>query len=56
MICPLQSMRAIREVHSCEKEKCAWWNKELEQCCLAVIATDIDDLVKGQRTLFTREI
>lgn len=56
MICPLQSMRTVNTGHPCNKEGCAWWNEELEQCCIAVIATDIDDLIRGQKTLYTREI
>lgn len=55
-ICPLQGMRSVRLIHECDKEECTWWNKELEQCYIVTIATNIDDLIKGQKTLYTREV
>lgn len=55
-ICPLQGMRSVKSIHECDKEACTWWNEELEQCCIVTIAIDIDDLIKGQKTLYTREV
>ena len=55
MICPLQSMR-LNTSCACDKEDCAWWNKEMEQCCIVTIAENVDDLIKGQRTIYTREV
>ena len=54
MICPMQNMRRASTNHSCNKKYCAWWNKELEQCCIVTIAENIDNLVRGQRTIYTR--
>ena len=40
----------------CEKENCAWYDKNMECRCIKTITDNIDDLVKGQRTIYTREI
>lgn len=54
MTCPLRSMGNTN--CSCDKGGCAWWNPEKEQCCMVIIAENIDDMVKGQRIIYTREI
>lgn len=60
MICPMMSYhREHFTTISCEKEKCAWYNKDCEECALLVLAkkTDIiSEAAEGQRTIFIREV
>jgi len=50
MICPMKFNATILDragCHyegdlECEKENCAWWNRPLEVCSIAVLAIPID--------------
>lgn len=57
MICPIMSYhRKDVSVRMCEREDCAWYDKNMECCCIKTIADNVDDLVKGQRIIYTKEI
>lgn len=55
MICPLMSIRNI-SCADCAKERCAWYNKYKEECCIKVLSEKIEDVAEGQRTIYTREV
>lgn len=55
MTCPLMSKHNTGYV-DCVKEKCAWYNKYKEECCIKVLSEKIEDVAEGQRTIYTREV
>lgn len=57
MICPIMSYhKEYVTTIICKKENCAWYDKNMECCCIKTITDNIDDLVKGQRTIYTGEV
>ena len=55
MICPLISKGENGYVY-CAREKCAWYNKYKEECCIKVLSEKIEDVTEGQRTIYIREV
>lgn len=57
MICPIMSYhKEYVTTIICKKENCAWYDKNMECCCIKTITDNIDDLVKEQRTIYTGEV
>lgn len=59
MICPIMSFQKqyVNEVN-CQKENCAWWNKNCGKCAVATLAENsesVSEAAAGQRTIFVRE-
>ena len=43
-------------LQKCKKEECSWYDINNSCCCIKTIATNMDDLVKGQRIVYTKEV
>ena len=57
MFCPMMSYhREHFTTIDCEKEKCAWYNKYKEECCIKTLAENIEDVSQGERYLYVREM
>lgn len=55
MFCPIKSRE---KRHTCDKEECAWYDKNEQQCVIMTFsetAKDISEVAHGQRIIFTRE-
>lgn len=55
MICPIIS-QGRSSYADCVKEKCAWYNKYKEECCIKVLSEKIEDVAEGQRSIYIKEI
>ena len=60
MICPTMSYhRENLTKIKCEKENCAWWNKNCGKCAIVALAESsesVREAAAGQRTIFVREV
>jgi len=45
MICPILSIDPGNGFSDCEREKCAWWDKQNERCGVLTIAQAAGDIV-----------
>lgn len=57
MICPLLSYRKYLTME-CEKENCAWWNKNCGKCAIVTLAESsesVSEAAAGQRILYVKE-
>ena len=59
MICPLKIISHHQHCNcNCEKEECAWYNKNCGKCAVATLAENsesVSEAAAGQRTIFVRE-
>lgn len=46
LMCPLLAMATTTKVVECQRELCAWWDEELEQCAIRSLL-DIETDVEG---------
>ena len=60
MICPIISFQKQYVAGiNCQKEKCAWWNKNCGKCAIVTLAENsesVSEAAAGQRTIFVREM
>ena len=57
MFCPMISYHSENfTTIDCKKEKCAWYNKYKEECCIKTLVENIEDVSQGERYLYVREM